>query len=193
MPGRRAVQPVPCTGPRGDGHAVPQPLVAQPLWPRAGGSWRPMACTWRSPIRCSKSPRWPWSTSTPTATDYAFYREGVADRAVSAQGLGHACTALPALQVVCTGALALDARDAATYLPWLAAPARCRALRGGRCEPAPLRHADLAAAAPCTPPWPTLHRQSQRRRPGTPSSPGADAFVRAATCWPPIPRPICWP
>ena len=53
--------------------------------------------------------------------DYAFYREGVADRAVSAQGLGHACTALPALQVVCTGALALDARDAATYLPWLAA------------------------------------------------------------------------
>ncbi len=53
--------------------------------------------------------------------DYAFYREGVADRAVSARGLGHACTALPALQVVCTGALALDARDAATYLPWLAA------------------------------------------------------------------------
>ena len=53
--------------------------------------------------------------------DYAFYRDGVADRAVSARGLGHACTALPALQVVCTGALALDARDAATYLPWLAA------------------------------------------------------------------------
>ena len=53
--------------------------------------------------------------------DYAFYREGVADRAVSAHGLGEACTALPALQVVCTGALALDARDAAIYLPWLAA------------------------------------------------------------------------
>ena len=53
--------------------------------------------------------------------DYAFYREGVADRAVSAQSLGDACAALPALQVVCTGALALDARDAATYLPWLAA------------------------------------------------------------------------
>ncbi|MBT9514337.1 MAG: carbohydrate kinase [Acidovorax sp.] len=53
--------------------------------------------------------------------DYAFYREGVADRAVSAQSLGEACTALPALQLVCTGALALDARDTAVYLPWLAA------------------------------------------------------------------------
>ena len=53
--------------------------------------------------------------------DYAFYREGVADRAVSAQGLGDACTTLPALQLVCTGALALDARDTAIYLPWLAA------------------------------------------------------------------------
>ena len=53
--------------------------------------------------------------------NYAFYREGVADRAVSAQGLGDACTALPALQLVCTGALALDARDTAIYLPWLAA------------------------------------------------------------------------
>lgn len=51
--------------------------------------------------------------------DYAFYREGVADRAVSAQGLDDACTALSALQVVCTGALALDARDIAIYLPWL--------------------------------------------------------------------------
>lgn len=53
--------------------------------------------------------------------DYAFYRDGVADRAVSAQGLAGACTALPALQLVCTGALALDARDTAVYLPWLAA------------------------------------------------------------------------
>lgn len=53
--------------------------------------------------------------------DYAFYRDGVADRAVSAQGLADACAALPALQLVCTGALALDARDTAIYLPWLAA------------------------------------------------------------------------
>ncbi|MBD9393702.1 PfkB family carbohydrate kinase [Acidovorax sp. ACV01] len=53
--------------------------------------------------------------------DYAFYREGVADRAVSAQGLDDACIALPALQVVCTGALALDARDIDIYLPWLEA------------------------------------------------------------------------
>lgn len=53
--------------------------------------------------------------------DYAFYREGVADRAVSAQGLNDACTALPTLQLVCTGALALDARDTTIYLPWLEA------------------------------------------------------------------------
>ncbi|PTT20223.1 carbohydrate kinase [Acidovorax sp. HMWF029] len=53
--------------------------------------------------------------------DYAFYREGVADRAVSAAGLVDSCAALPALQLVCTGALALDARDTAIYLPWLAA------------------------------------------------------------------------
>lgn len=51
--------------------------------------------------------------------DYAFYREGVADRAVTAGGLTQACAALPALEVVCTGALALDERDTATYLPWL--------------------------------------------------------------------------
>lgn len=54
--------------------------------------------------------------------DYAFYREGVADRAVSAAGLNAACAAHgSALQVVCTGALALDARDAGIYLPWLKA------------------------------------------------------------------------
>ncbi|MBV7541692.1 PfkB family carbohydrate kinase [Acidovorax sp. sic0104] len=53
--------------------------------------------------------------------DYAFYRDGVADRAVSAQGLAADCSALPALQLVCTGALALDARDAQVYLPWLQA------------------------------------------------------------------------
>ncbi|WAC72721.1 PfkB family carbohydrate kinase [Roseateles sp. SL47] len=53
--------------------------------------------------------------------DYAFYREGVADRAITAAGLNAACQALPGLQVVCSGALALDARDTALYLPWLQA------------------------------------------------------------------------
>lgn len=54
--------------------------------------------------------------------DYAFYREGVADRTVSAAGLNAACAAHgSALQLVCTGALALDARDAAIYRPWLQA------------------------------------------------------------------------
>jgi len=53
--------------------------------------------------------------------DYAFYREGVADRQVTAQGMTQACAAHPGLQVVCTGALALDPRDAEVYLPWLVA------------------------------------------------------------------------
>jgi fructokinase len=53
--------------------------------------------------------------------DYAFYREGVADRQVSAGGLNHACTLQPDLKIICTGALALDARDADVYVPWLRA------------------------------------------------------------------------
>jgi fructokinase len=53
--------------------------------------------------------------------DYAFYREGVADRATSAAALTQACGALDNLSLVCTGALALSPDDAAVYLPWLAA------------------------------------------------------------------------
>ena len=52
--------------------------------------------------------------------DYAFYRQGVADRAINAASLNAACADLPALQVVCTGCLALDPQDADVYLPWLA-------------------------------------------------------------------------
>lgn len=52
--------------------------------------------------------------------DYAFYREGVADRATSADALTAACAQAGALSVVCTGALALAPDDAHTYLPWLA-------------------------------------------------------------------------
>ena len=53
--------------------------------------------------------------------DYAFYREGVADRATDAARLTQACQNAPALKLVCTGALALSPDDASTYLPWLAA------------------------------------------------------------------------
>jgi len=53
--------------------------------------------------------------------DYALYRQGVADRAITAASLNAACAALPALEVVCTGGLALDPQDADVYLPWLAA------------------------------------------------------------------------
>ncbi len=53
--------------------------------------------------------------------DYAFYREGVADREVTAPGLNHACALQPELKMVCTGALALDPRDASIYLTWLKA------------------------------------------------------------------------
>ena len=53
--------------------------------------------------------------------DYAFYREGVADRATDAARLTQACQNARALKIVCTGALALSPDDASTYLPWLAA------------------------------------------------------------------------
>jgi fructokinase len=53
--------------------------------------------------------------------DYAFYREGVADRAISAAALTQACAEEEGLSLVCTGALALSPDDGETYLPWLAA------------------------------------------------------------------------
>lgn len=52
---------------------------------------------------------------------YSFYRDGVADRAITAQALNAACAAQPRLQIVATGCLALVAPDAAKYQPWLAA------------------------------------------------------------------------
>ena len=52
--------------------------------------------------------------------DYAFYREGVADRATTAAALTAACAQSSTLSLVCTGALALSPDDAQTYLPWLA-------------------------------------------------------------------------
>ena len=53
--------------------------------------------------------------------DYAFYREGVADRTVTAQGMNAACEGWPGLAIVCTGCLALAPQDADKYLPWLQA------------------------------------------------------------------------
>lgn len=52
--------------------------------------------------------------------EYAFYRQGVADRALSAQDLIESTQALEHLQIVCAGCLALAPDDAHTYLPWLA-------------------------------------------------------------------------
>lgn len=52
--------------------------------------------------------------------DYAFYRQGVADRATSAADMIRACAQAETLSVVCTGALALSPDDAGIYLPWLA-------------------------------------------------------------------------
>ncbi len=52
--------------------------------------------------------------------DYAFYREGVADRATTAAAMTAACAQSSTLSLVCTGALALSPDDAQTYLPWLA-------------------------------------------------------------------------
>jgi len=51
---------------------------------------------------------------------YAFYRQGVADRATSAAKLMQACAKAENLSLVCTGGLALSPDDAEIYLPWLA-------------------------------------------------------------------------
>ncbi len=51
--------------------------------------------------------------------DYSFYREGVADRALSAVQMTQACAQASSLSLVCTGALALSPDDAHIYLPWL--------------------------------------------------------------------------
>jgi fructokinase len=53
--------------------------------------------------------------------DYAFYREGVADRQITASSLNDVCLAQPQLEIACTGCLALDPADAQHYLPWLQA------------------------------------------------------------------------
>lgn len=50
---------------------------------------------------------------------YSFYREGVADRRVSASEMNAQCRAQPRLSVVATGCLALVADDSPKYLPWL--------------------------------------------------------------------------
>lgn len=52
--------------------------------------------------------------------DYAFYRQGVADRAITLPGFMAACES-PSLHVVATGCLALSPDDGAVYLPWLQA------------------------------------------------------------------------
>lgn len=51
--------------------------------------------------------------------DYVFYRQDVADRAVTADSLIQSCHRVPALEMVYTGALALAPEDAGRYLPWL--------------------------------------------------------------------------
>lgn len=53
--------------------------------------------------------------------DYAFYRECVADRAITADQLNASCCNEASLSIVCTGALALAPDDAVHYLPWLRA------------------------------------------------------------------------
>ena len=61
------------------------------------------------------------SVDTNGHPDYAFYRDGVADRATDATRMNTACAAAENLSLVCTGALALSPADATIYLPWLAA------------------------------------------------------------------------
>ena len=52
--------------------------------------------------------------------NYAFYRDGVADRQVTASQMVNDCSShAHSIEFVCTGALALDVRDQNVYLPWL--------------------------------------------------------------------------
>ncbi|MEX1167177.1 MAG: PfkB family carbohydrate kinase [Hydrogenophaga sp.] len=52
---------------------------------------------------------------------YSFYREGVADRQVTALEMNAQCAAQPSMKIAATGCLALVADDAHKYLPWLQA------------------------------------------------------------------------
>ena len=52
---------------------------------------------------------------------YSFYREGVADRQVTAAQMNTQCATQPGLKAIATGCLALVADDADKYLPWLTA------------------------------------------------------------------------
>jgi fructokinase len=51
--------------------------------------------------------------------EYAFYRQGVADRAITTQALISASLQLQQVQMVCWGCLALTPDDASIYLPWI--------------------------------------------------------------------------
>lgn len=52
--------------------------------------------------------------------EYAFYRQGVADRALTSTNLTDASKQLNHVQVVCVGCLALAPEDSQLYLPWIA-------------------------------------------------------------------------
>lgn len=52
--------------------------------------------------------------------EYAFYRQGVADRAMTAPMLISASQQFQQVQMVCVGCLALAPDDADLYLPWMA-------------------------------------------------------------------------
>ncbi|GAA6143662.1 PfkB family carbohydrate kinase [Hydrogenophaga sp. 5NK40-0174] len=52
---------------------------------------------------------------------YSFYRDGVADRQVSADEMNRQCTAATSIKAVASGCLALVAEDQGKYLPWLKA------------------------------------------------------------------------
>ena len=78
------------------------------------------AWPWPRPRRCAPSALALAALDAGGKASYSFYRDGVADRQVTAAALNAACAALPELQVVATGCLALVAQDAAIYQPWLA-------------------------------------------------------------------------
>ena len=124
--GRRGHNLTRALGLQGMGTLYLNPLSGDML----GGNWR-VVCTmrawpWPRRRRCVRPVRWPGRAGRRGQGQLQLYRDGVADRQVTAAALNAACAAWPELQVVATGCLALVAQDAAIYQPWLAARAAGR-------------------------------------------------------------------
>ena len=162
MPGRRAVTTCAVHWPARAGTQVPQPLSRDRFGRELAAQLVADGVHLAAPDACAASHLWPSSTlNVHGHPDYAsFCREGVCRSGpYRRRGLGAACAALPALQVVCVNRPgARCPRTPRPISPWLAAPSA----PAGHCVvvDASLRPSVMPltwppTAAPCTLPWPT--------------------------------------